>query len=252
MIKSLKIILFMSIFAAVITACANNVNKLPNGFVFLADIDPTIIENSRYYTDQNFLGRPIAGYNASKIICTKEAAEQLKKAQEFFKSQGYKLVIYDGYRPQAAVDDFKRWGENPKDTIAKAYYYPNLSKKALFKLGYVGDQHSSHSRGSTFDLTLIKANQSLKLLSYSKRRLKNGEEIPFLDDNTVDMGSSFDLFHEVSHHDSPLVQPSQTQMRNFLRETMKQYGFDEYQYEWWHYTLHNEPYPETYFSFNVS
>jgi zinc D-Ala-D-Ala dipeptidase len=234
-----------------LTACFQNPHKVPNDFVFLLDVDPTIVENSRYYTAENFMGRPVPGYSTSKIVCTKEAAEQLKKANDFFKAHGYKVVVYDGYRPQSAVDAFKRWGQNPKDNITKAYYYPFLDKSDLFKLGYIGGEKSTHSRGSTFDLTLIRSDQSLKPIIYSKRKLQNGEEISFLDDNTVDMGSSFDLFHEASHHDSNLVNPSQNEMRNFLRETMKRYGFAEYKKEWWHYTLAKEPYPNTYFGFVV-
>jgi D-alanyl-D-alanine dipeptidase len=230
-----------------LTGCLQDSNKLPKNFVFLSDVDPTIMESRRYYTEQNFIGKPISGYKTSKIICTKEAAQQLKKAHAVFKNHGYKLVVYDGYRPQLAVDEFMRWGQNPKDDVAKSYYYPTLDKKDLFELGYIAGEKSTHSRGSTFDLTLIESHRTLKPIVYSKRRLKNDEEISFLDDNTVDMGSSFDLFHEVSHHDSNLIDQSHSKMRNFLRETMKRYGFTEYKKEWWHYTLENEPYPETYF-----
>src|ERR1700730_15739292 len=102
------------------TGCSQSSNKLPNNFVFLSDIDPTIIENIRYYTNQNFMGRPVPGYRTNKVICTKEAAIQLKKANDLFKSRGFKLVIYDSYRPQVAVDAFRRWGEDPKDDRTKA------------------------------------------------------------------------------------------------------------------------------------
>lgn len=231
--------------------CTDMNKNLPQGFVFLTDIDPTIVEDQRYYTDQNFLGRPVSGYKTSRIVCTKKAAEQLKQVQVFMQKHGYKLVVYDGYRPQTAVKEFMRWGENENDIIAKSYYYPTLHKKDLFQLGYIADKKPSHTRGSTFDLTIIKADQELQPISYAKRKLLNGEEIPFLDDNTVDMGASFDLFHKASHHDSPLIESSYTQMRNFLRDAMKQFGFKEYAEEWWHYTLENEPYPDTYFDFVV-
>lgn len=226
-----------------------DMQNLPNGFVFLKDIDNTIRESSRYYTEENFLGRPIAGYKTNSIICTKEAAEKLKLAHKELTLKGYNFVVYDGYRPQKAVDEFIRWGMNESDNITKDYYYPMLDKKDLFKLGYLPDKKSSHSRGSTFDLTIIKSDQKLKSIVYSKRKLLNGDEIIFLDDNTIDMGSSFDLFHEASHHDSNLIELTYAEMRNFLRDTMKKYGFKEYKEEWWHYTLENEPYPDTYFDF---
>lgn len=159
--------------------------------------------------------------------------------------------MYDGYRPQAAVDEFCDWGNDLNDISAKNYYYPTLEKKALFEAGYVPQKTSMHSRGSTFDLTLIKIEDNIQPIKYLRRVLTNGEEIFFLDDGTVDMGSSFDLFHQVSHHDSSLVNYSQAKMRNFLRDGMKRFGFKEYQEEWWHYSLKNEPYPNTYFDFVV-
>ena len=158
------------------------------------------------------------------------------------------MVVYDGYRPQCAVNEFMRWSKDEADHVAKELYYPTVNKKDVFKLGYVAER-SGHSRGSTFDLTLIRQDQQLKPIKAGKHTLQNGEVIPFLDDNTIDMGSSFDLFHETSHHDSDLVIEEQTANRNLLRRAMKQSGFKEYKAEWWHYTLADEPYPDTYFDF---
>lgn len=224
---------------------------LPEGFVYLTDTDPSMIENTRYATNENFLGRVVPGYSTNKIVCTREAALALKAAHDDLKKAGYTLVIYDAYRPQRAVDAFVKWADDLNDLTAKQLYYPTIDKKNLFKLDYIADK-SSHTRGSTFDLSIIKNGDKLKTPSYSLRKLKNGEEVPFLDDNTVDMGSSFDLFHPVSNHDSSLVNEQQTKMRNVLRETMKKHGFKEYQQEWWDYTLADEPYPNTYFDFVVS
>lgn len=224
--------------------------SLPPGFVFLSDVVPTIIENSRYFTADNFLGRSVTGYNTSKIICTKEAARALKEVHEELESKGYKLVVYDGYRPQRAVDEFGKWSQNPSDQVSKPLYYPTIDKQYIFELGYIAAK-SGHSRGSTFDLTIIPQNEKLQPIEVSQRTLNNGETIPFLDDNTADMGSSFDLFHEVSHHDTPLINQEQSDRRNLLREVMESKGFNEYPQEWWHYTLENEPYPETYFDFVV-
>lgn len=226
----------------------NLTRTLPNGFVFLTDIDPTITENSRYYTHHNFLAKPVSGYNTPRLICTKEAASNLKEANASLKKNGYKLVVYDAYRPQSAVDEFKRWSESNNNQEKKGYYYPTINKKDLFKNGYIA-QKSGHSRGSTFDLTLIELGKNLKPISESKRILKNGETIVFLDDNTVDMGSSFDLFHEVSHHGTNLINNEHTKNRELLKAIMQEHGFNEYKKEWWHYTLKNEPYKNTYFDF---
>lgn len=247
-LKANKMISFILLVVLMVGYFYKNAS-IAKDFVFLTDIDPTIIENVRYYGVENFLGKPVPGYTKNRIICTQQAASQLKKVQEDLKNQGFQLVVYDGYRPQKAVDAFMRWSTDSSDQQAKEQYYPNVDKKDVFTLGYVAEK-SGHSRGSTFDLTLIPLSQSLKPITITKRLLKNGEEIPFLDDNTVDMGSSFDLFHIVSHHDTALIDESALQMRNLLRAIMKKHNFKDYQEEWWHYTLENEPYPNTYFDFS--
>lgn len=237
----------LSTLLAAVTASAG----MPDGFVYLSDVDPSIIQDVRYAGDQNFMGRTVTGYQAAHIICTSQAAAHLKEASTYFKSLGYTLVVYDGFRPQMAVDAFRAWGDHPEDIIAKAYYYPDFSKAEIFAHGYVANYRSSHTRGSTFDLTLIPTGSSLKPIVYTKRTLSNGDIIPFLDDGTVDMGSSFDLFHPVSGHDSPLITGEYAKMRDVLRQGMLKAGFDQYPEEWWHYTLAHEPYPETYFDFPI-
>lgn len=224
--------------------------SLPAGFVFLSDIDPTIIENTRYYTAENFLGKAVPGYNTPRIICTKEAALALKEVNTGLKTEGYNLVVYDGYRPQRAVDEFIKWSQDQNDQVAKSLYYPTVNKEDVFELGYIAAK-SGHSRGSTFDLTIIPENEKIKPIEVSSRTLNNGKTIPFLSDNTIDMGSSFDLFHEVSHHDTKLINDQQNHMRDILREAMDNHKFKEYSEEWWHYTLVDEPYPDTYFDFVV-
>ena len=236
------------LFVVFLIGCSKQESELPSGFVFLTDVDPTVIESPRYSTKENFLGRVVSGYTSHRIICTKEAAEKLKLVHSDLKKQGYKLVVYDGYRPQRAVNEFMRWSKDEADQAAKAYYYPTIDKKDVFKLGYVAEK-SGHSRGSTLDLTIIKDDKAVKPIKYSKRKLLSGKKIPFLDDNTVDMGASFDLFHEASHHDSKLVSAKYLKNRNLLRNAMKAHGFKDYQEEWWHYTLANEPYPDAYFDF---
>ncbi len=234
-----------------ITGCMDMDSKSPDVFVFLTNIDDTIIQSVRYHTGENFLGRQVRGYKTNRIICTRKAALQLKKAHDHFKNHGYKLVVYDGYRPQVAVDEFREWGSDLNDVRAKDFYYPTLEKKDLFEGGYVPQKTSMHSRGSAFDLTLIKMGNTIHSIRYSKRTLKNGDEIPFLDDGTVDMGASFDLFHAISHHDHDLLEPHHLQMRRFLKETMENFGFKSYPQEWWHYHLEDEPFPDTYFNFIV-
>ena len=227
--------------------------KLLEDFVYLKDIDSSIIENSRYFGSENFLGRPVKGYASPSIICTKKAAEHLKKAHDEFKEKGYLLVVYDAYRPQRAVDEFKQWGENKNDNKKKSFYYPTThDKKDLFINGFIAYK-SDHSKGSTFDLTIIEINKQVNLTPlYSTYKLNNGEEIPFIDDNTVNMGSSFDLFHIASYHDSPVIHnKSHIENRNLLREVMQRNGFKEFEKEWWHYTLEDEPFKDIYFDFIV-
>lgn len=225
--------------------------SLPPGFVYLSAIDPSILQSVRYYSHENFLGRPAVGYQKPEIILTRPAAGALKEAQKDIQSQGYRFVVYDGYRPQRTVDAWALWSQDAADQAAKALYYPTLTKTEAFEQGYLAKK-SSHSRGSTVDLSLIRLGASLiHPPTRAFRTLPNGEEIPFLDDGSVDMGASFDLFHPVSHHDSPLVDQETTEKRNFLRRIMAKHGFRELFSEWWHYTLEDEPHPQTYFDFMI-
>lgn len=222
---------------------------MPDDFVYLSDVDPTIIQNLRYHTANNFMGRQVPGYVADRIVCTRRAAEQLKQANIYLKTQGYQFVIYDAYRPLRAVAAFRSWSEDTDDIVTKPYFYPTHAKADLFHLGYIAERYSGHSRGSTFDLTLIRTDTPLQPVTVTQRVLQDGTRIAYLDDHTVDMGSSFDLLQEASHHDSPLVAESYLAWRNYLRAVMRRYGFNDYAKEWWHYTLADEPYPNTYFDF---
>jgi D-alanyl-D-alanine dipeptidase len=224
--------------------------KIPEGFVKLSDIAPDIIQNKRYASAENFLGRKVPGYHQSSIYCTRQAALALNKVNAALKEKGYALVVYDAYRPQRAVNAFLAWSKSKDDQLGKALYYPSLPKQTLFALGYLIEK-SGHSRGSTIDLTLIELGKSLKPIHAQTRKLNNDEKIPYLDDNTVDMGSSFDLFHPVSHFNSSLITPEQQRHRRLLNKIMKTHGFVGVAEEWWHYTLINEPYPDTYFDFTT-
>ncbi len=240
----------LALYLAFSIANTSLATELPKDFIYLKDIDPTIIENLRYFSNENFIGRKIDGYKANRVILTYKAAIALVKVQQELLKEGYSLVIYDAYRPQRAVNVFMKWSKDSDDQIAKEKYYPDINKADVFKLGYVAEK-SGHSRGSTIDLSIIKIGDSLKPITLQKRQLKNGSIIPFLDDGTVDMCSSFDLFGEASHHDNNLIETECLDRRNHLRGIMKKNGFNDYQEEWWHYTLKDEPFPDTYFDFVV-
>lgn len=224
------------------------------GFVYLHEIDPTILLSLRYESTENFVGTPIDGYKAPVLILTRQAALALKHVQEAVKKDGYSLVIYDAYRPQAASDHFKYWGKDSSDQRKKSQYYPRINKVDLFQLGYVGER-SGHSRGSTVDVTLIKLGDAIHPIVEKKRTLLDGFTITLLDDGTVDMGSPFDLFDTASHHDNNLIEEKFKKLRTYLKKIMEAHGFKSYSNEWWHFTLKNEPNPkdqdENYFDFPV-
>jgi zinc D-Ala-D-Ala dipeptidase len=221
------------------------------GFVYIKDVIPTIIENQRYLTNENFVGEPLNGYKSKRPVLTKEAAFALSNAEKEFRNDGYAIVIYDSYRPQRTVDQFVEWAKDENDIKKKDQYYPYIPKSKLFELEYIAER-SGHSRGSTLDMSLIKIDESLKDIKFTNHTLEDGEIIPFLDDGTIDFGSSFDYFGEASHHDNSKVDIQYLEMRNYLRQVMKKHGFKDYSVEWWHYTLENEPFPDTYFNFVVS
>ena len=201
----------------------------PSGFVLLSDFVPDIIQEIRYYTTYNFIGERINGYEEPCALLTKEAARAVKAVSSELFVRGYRLKIYDAYRPAIAVKHFVLWGIEDQDIRMKPYFYPALEKQELFSKGYIAQQ-SSHSRGSTVDLTLLD--------------MKSGKEL--------DMGSPFDLFDEVSHTDCTSITDEQYENRMILRQAMIRNGFDPIDCEWWHYTLKDEPYPDTYFEFPVS
>ena len=201
----------------------------PSGFVLLGDYVPAILQEIRYYSTFNFIGDRIDGYEEPCALLTKEAARALKGVSGELLVQGYRLKVFDAYRPVSAVKHFVLWGIEDQDVRMKPWFYPELDKNALFAEGYIA-KRSSHSRGSTVDLTLLD--------------MKTGQEL--------DMGSPFDLFSEVSHPDYRGVSQEQYENRMLLQEAMVRGGFVPLDCEWWHFTLANEPYPDTYFEFPVS
>lgn len=200
-----------------------------SGFVVLAEEIPDIVQEIRYYSTYNFVGDRIRGYHEPVALMTKEAAQALKAASDEFNKMGYRIKVYDAYRPQMAVDNFKEWAENLSDKRMKPYFYPEVDKKNLFRDGYI-DAKSGHSRGSAIDLTLVDKN--------------TGKEL--------DMGGVFDYFGERSHPDfTGNLTEQQKKNRKILQNVMEKHGFKIIDTEWWHFFLKDEPYKDTYFTFPV-
>jgi D-alanyl-D-alanine dipeptidase len=197
-------------------------------FVNVQELSSSLIVDVRYFTSDNFVGTRIDGYNQPIVLLSKQAALAVSNVHVELNKEGLGLKIYDGYRPQKGVNHFIRWAKDQADTLTKQKYYPQVNKRDVFKLGYVASR-SGHSRGSTVDLTIID--------------LKTGEEL--------DMGSGWDFFGEISGHGYVHLSDTQKFNRLKLKTVMEKYGFRAYSKEWWHYTLRNEPFPETYFDFDV-
>ena len=200
----------------------------PSGFVTLTDVIPDAILEIRYFSTFNFVGTRVDGYEEPVALITREAARALKAVSDEAMSLGYRLKIWDTYRPQMAVDHFCRWGENVADTLTKQFFYPYLDKDVVFELGFIA-RRSGHSRGSVVDLTLVD--------------MKDGRDI--------DMGYGFDWFGEESHPDYKGITEEQYMNRMLLRTLMVKHGFRPIEEEWWHFILKDEPYPDTYFTFPV-
>ena len=198
-------------------------------FVLLSEAVPDAILEIRYYSTYNFVGERIDGYEEPCALLTKEAATALKQVSDELISKGYRLKIYDAYRPQKAVTHFMNWAKDVSDTSMKKYFYPELEKSVLFDQGYIAEK-SGHSRGSTVDLTLFDMNT----------------------EKEVDMGGTFDYFGELSHPDYKQITDEQYENRMILRNVMLAHGFKPLDEEWWHFTLKDEPFPDTYFTFPVS
>lgn len=198
-----------------------------DGFVSLGEMYPALTLDIRYATPHNLTGEPLDGYYAPRALLTREAAQALGIALRTLEAIGYGLCVYDAYRPQKAVDHFLRWSKAPEDGRTKAEFYPALNKSELFPLGYIALK-SGHSRGSTIDLTLTQ------------------------DGAPLEMGSCFDRMGPESHHGYTCLPPETLKRRTLLRTVMEAAGFAPYENEWWHYRLIHEPYPDTYFDFDIT
>lgn len=204
---------------------------IPDGFVELKEMIPTIVIDLRYFGTNNFIGRPIAGYTGNRCWLAREPAEHLAKVQADLGSFGLGLKVFDAYRPQRAVDDFARWAEDGSNQIKKSEFYPKIQKQHLIRDGYIASR-SGHSRGGTIDLTLV----ALTPGSSSK---------PV----ELDMGSPFDFFGPISATTYQAISAQQRANRLLLKTLMERHGFVNYRKEWWHFRFRDEPFPDSYFDF---
>jgi D-alanyl-D-alanine dipeptidase len=202
--------------------------EIPDGFVYIDDIIPYVVIDAKYSTTDNFVGQVVDGYEANLAILSTEAAFALSLVQEDLNENSLGLKIFDGYRPQKAVDNFVEWASDKNDLTTKEEHYPDLDKSTLIPSGYIASK-SGHSRGSTVDLTIV--------------NLETLEEL--------DMGTEFDFLGVQSHFAYENLSETQKENRKLLKSTMENHGFKYYKNEWWHYTLINEPYKDIYFDFDV-
>jgi zinc D-Ala-D-Ala dipeptidase len=221
---------------------------MPKDFVYLADVDPTIEQDMRYAGAKNFTGNPVPGYDAPECVLVRSAAEALKRVQAEVHAKGLTLKVYDCYRPARAVASFVEWAKTPDDPKAKAVYYPNLPKSALFP-DYIATR-SGHSRGATMDLTLVPLSPSEEPAPQSGEACTAPQtgEAP---DGSLAMGTTFDCFDTKANTAAPGLTEEERANRKALVDAMQAEGFKNYPKEWWHFTLEPEPYPDTIFDFPI-
>lgn len=226
----MKKLLFFFALSTLLSVSCRQVNPAldSSNFVNITDVIPDVILEVRYYSTYNFVGQRVDGYLQPTAILTRQAADSLKKVSDDLKAKGYRLKIYDAYRPQCAVDHFVRWAADLGDTLMRQAFYPDVDKSLLFEQEYIMEK-SGHTRGSTVDLSLVDA----------------------LSGKDVDMGGVFDWFGIESHPDYTDITKQQFCNRMILRDAMLSHGFKPLDSEWWHFTLIGEPYPDTYFNFPV-
>ena len=222
---------FFCAIALIISSCFLHGQSLPEGFVHLEDAVPGIVVDLKYHTGDNFLGNRIGGYHSNRPLLSRQAAEALRAVQTDLNRFGLGLKIFDAYRPRRAVLEFVLWAKDLKDQKTKSVHYPNVPKGELFQREYIAD-HSSHSRGSTVDVTIVALSD---------------KQPP----RELDMGTAFDFFDELSWPENLTLSAQQRANRALLRFVMQKHGFTTYEQEWWHFTLKDEPFPDTEFDFPV-
>lgn len=234
----MKRFLILICLATMMLSCRDAAPQIENDtsdFVLVSEVIPDAILEIRYHSTFNFIGDRIPGYDEPIAVLTRQAADSLKAVSDDLLEQGYRIKIFDAYRPQCAVDYFMEWAKDVSDDRMREYFYPELDKQVIVPQGYVAEK-SSHTRGSTVDLTLF--DMALQ--------------------RDADMGCTYDYFGRASHPDAqpdeaigayPPINQEQYNNRMILREAMLRHGFHPYDCEWWHFTLTDEPYPDTYFRF---
>lgn len=227
-------------------------SAMPEGFVYLRDIDPTILQDMRYAGPGNFTGAPVPGYEAPECVLVRPAAEALKAVQADLRAKGLTLKVYDCYRPARAVASFVDWAKEPDNPTAKTTYYPNLPKAALFP-DYIATR-SGHSRGATLDLTLVPIAEMQR-----SAPAESAAPLPCTvpqqgraQDGSLAMGTSFDCFDVKANTAAQGLSQEEADNRAILVEAMQARGFKNYPLEWWHFTLEPEPYPDTIFDFPIA
>ncbi len=225
-------------------------SKKPADIVNIKDIVPSIQVDMRYFTTNNFTGKSIKGYRAPICLMTKKAAQAIKKVQARLLPMGLSLKVYDCYRPQMAVNNFAAWAKDLGDNKMKSEYYPNVAKRDLFPQGYIA-LHSSHSRGSATDLTIVPLNSTIPDARTFKLVACTAPKRLRAPDNSLDFGTGFDCFSPVAHPDYAHLSPQIKANRLLLQTLMVDAGFKPLKQEWWHFSLRHEPYPNTYFNFPV-
>lgn len=198
-----------------------------SGFVYLDEAVQGVLWDAKYAGSDNFVGAPVDGYHANRVVGTKELAQALITARDRAAQLGYKLLLWDAYRPQQAVSHFVRWCAQEEDGRTKDKHYPNIERSQMIPMGYIAAR-SGHSRGSTIDLTLTD-----------------------MEGRPIEMGGGFDLMDDISHHENPAAGEEACRNREILRSLMISCGFTDYINEWWHYRLKDEPYPDAYFDFPI-
>ena len=245
MLRTYGVIILVSISAILAHA------ESPPSFVYLSEVDPTIIQDMRYFTAHNFVGRRIVGYQAPECVLTRQAAIALGRVQKAMLKDDLSLIVWDCYRPVRAVADFLHWSQNPSDNRMKAEFYPGVEKASLFASGYLA-MRSAHSRGSAVNVGLAPKNTPISPFNSAMPLVPctaaKGERF---DDGTVDFGTGYDCLDPRASTTSPVVEQNARNNRLRLRRAMMAFGFKPYNKEWWHFELANEPYPQQEFDFVI-
>ena len=248
-----KLALTTCILVLMVDVMANDkiITHKPNDFINIKEFIPQIQIDMRYYSTHNFVGTIINGYDAPICLLTKPAAIALKKAEQELLTMNLTFKMYDCYRPQRAVNHFIKWATNLQDLNEQQEFYPQVNKANLFRDGYIAAK-SGHSRGSTFDLTIVPLNSVIPHPKPTLHANCNADQNERYPDNSLDFGTSFDCFSLKSHPSYQQLSMQIKANRLLLQTVLQDVGFKGLDAEWWHWTLINEPYPDTYFDFPIT